>query len=206
MGLKDTKIRLSADELAFLSETAFFDKKRNIIDGIIDLFGDLEGSIHEKVTKFSSVLPEATLNKRGKISRGENYQGLPYVILDYPSVFTKEGIFAFRTLMWWGNPFTFTFHISGSYLHTFRKKLIDCFSRNDNAELLVCINGNQFEHHLGVTNYRNLNEFLANNGNISELIKTNGFLKITQALPLIQIDKLNSGGVQFVEDILTRLN
>ena len=206
MGLKDTKIRLSADELAFLSETAFFDKKRKIIDGIIDLFGDLEGSIHEKVTKFSSVLPEATLNKRGKISRGENYQGLPYVILDYPSVFAKEGIFAFRTLMWWGNPFTFTFHISGSYLHTFRAKLIDCFSRNDNEELLVCINGNQFEHHLGATNYRNLNEFLANNGNISELINTNGFLKITQALPLIQIDKLNSSGVQFVEDILTRLN
>ena len=35
-----------------------------------------------------------------KIAKGENYLGLPYVILDYPRIFGKEDVFAFRTMFW----------------------------------------------------------------------------------------------------------
>ena len=50
-----------------------------------------------------------------KISRGENYLGLPWVILDYPRLFGREDVLAIRTMFWWGHPFSVTLHLKGRY-------------------------------------------------------------------------------------------
>jgi len=50
-----------------------------------------------------------------KISKGENYKGLPYVMLDYPRLFGKEDVLAIRTMFWWGHAFTTTLHLKGRY-------------------------------------------------------------------------------------------
>ena len=60
-------------------------------------------------------LPEEVLIQSPKISRGENYNGLPYVMLDYPRCFGKEDVFAMRTMFWWGNFFSITWHLKGKY-------------------------------------------------------------------------------------------
>ena len=41
-------------------------------------------------------LPAEMLFHSPKISKGENYKGLPYVMLDYPRCFGKTDIFAIR--------------------------------------------------------------------------------------------------------------
>ena len=68
-----------------------------------------------------------SLNSSPKISKGENYKGLPWLVLDYPRYFNKEDIFAIRTLFWWGNFFSITLHISGKYKMRYEKKIIDSF-------------------------------------------------------------------------------
>ncbi len=50
-----------------------------------------------------------------KISKGENYQGLPYVMLDYPRLFGREDVLAIRTFFWWGHVFSVTLHLKGAY-------------------------------------------------------------------------------------------
>ena len=50
-------------------------------------------------------LPVEFFDVSPKISRGEQYLGLPYVMLDYPRIFSKENVFAIRTFFWWGNYF-----------------------------------------------------------------------------------------------------
>ncbi len=50
-----------------------------------------------------------------KISKGENYRGLPYKVLDFPRLFGQEDIFAIRLLFWWGHYFSATLHLSGRY-------------------------------------------------------------------------------------------
>ena len=59
-------------------------------------------------------LPEAVIQSSPKITRGENYQLLPYVILDYPRCFQKEQVFAIRTMFWWGKGISITLHVSGN--------------------------------------------------------------------------------------------
>lgn len=46
-----------------------------------------------------------------KISKGEAYGGLPWLMLDYPRYFKPEGHFAIRIFCWWGN-------FIGIYWHT----------------------------------------------------------------------------------------
>jgi hypothetical protein len=50
-----------------------------------------------------------------KVSRGENYRGLPWVMLDYPRVFGRVDVLAIRTMFWWGHGFTVTLHLKGMY-------------------------------------------------------------------------------------------
>jgi hypothetical protein len=54
-----------------------------------------------------------------KVSRGENYRGLPWVMLDYPRVFGREDVLAIRTMFWWGNGFNVTLHLKGKYLNLY---------------------------------------------------------------------------------------
>src|ERR1700743_3182070 len=54
-----------------------------------------------------------------KISRGENYRGLPWVMLDYPRVFGREDVLAIRTMFWWGHGFSVTLHLKGKYQELF---------------------------------------------------------------------------------------
>src|SRR5258706_1001549 len=50
-----------------------------------------------------------------KISKGENYKGLPWMVLDYPRAFGREDVLAIRTLFWWGHYFSVTLHLKGRY-------------------------------------------------------------------------------------------
>jgi hypothetical protein len=63
-----------------------------------------------------------------KISKGENYKGLPYTVLDYPRHYSKTDIFAYRAMFWWGHGYIFTMLLQGKYLDSFRQNIIDNYS------------------------------------------------------------------------------
>ena len=50
-----------------------------------------------------------------KISKGEAYRGLPWLMLDYPRYFGKEGHLSIRVFFWWGNFIAIYLHSSGVY-------------------------------------------------------------------------------------------
>src|SRR5258705_2608323 len=94
-----TKIRLSKLEKEIIENKEWILTKHTIINKVYKLFGELN-EIYKQVSAEEQVFPELYKNAGGKISRGENYEGLPYVMLDYPALFSKENIFAIRTLFW----------------------------------------------------------------------------------------------------------
>ena len=86
-----------------------------------------------------------------KISRGENYQGLPYIILDYPRMSAGKDLFFIRTMFWWGHYFSSTLHLSGSYKMRFREKIRASYPILQNH--FVGVNDDQWAHHFEETNY-----------------------------------------------------
>lgn len=116
------------------------------------LFGEAAGSLQEIMNTEAMISPEL-LVQSPKIARGENYGGLPYVMLDYPRYFGKEDVFAIRTMFWWGNFLSVTWHLKGKYLAEYRERLLTHRELLASAGFRVCINAAEWRHDFDDDNY-----------------------------------------------------
>jgi hypothetical protein len=110
------KIHLSPQETELLANTEWLLLKEQIIQKIISLFGEMHELFRENIIENRSMLPSFISEKGGKISKGNYFKGLPYVVLDYPACFEKKNIFVVRCFFWWGNYFIISLHLSGKYM------------------------------------------------------------------------------------------
>ncbi|MFX8895293.1 hypothetical protein ABTM96_19365, partial [Acinetobacter baumannii] len=84
-----------------------------------------------------------------KISRGEHYEGLPWVMIDYPRYFKKNHFFAIRTFFWWGNFFSLTLQLKGKYQLGFQGSNFETLK----ADWFICVNEDEWQHHFRQDNY-----------------------------------------------------
>ena len=93
-----------------------------------------------------------------KISRGENYRGLPWVILDYPRIFGREDVLAIRTMFWWGHPFSVTLHLKGRYQTLYVPVIERRRGRLAEAGFQAGIGADEWRHEHAPDNYAPLAE------------------------------------------------
>lgn len=121
----DTKIRIDADELKLISDSSLFIKKRLITEKIIRLYNQLHSNLLQSPAMKLFPGFEELIAKPEKISKGENLNGQPYIMMDFPASFSNTDVLAFRSLFWWGHSFSFIWHIQGKYLESIsQEKLI----------------------------------------------------------------------------------
>jgi hypothetical protein len=105
----DTELQLALNRDVFLT-------KNRIIEHVYEQLGEIGNISFNEFDLLKPKIPEA-LDILPKISKGENYEGLPWVMLDYPRQFDKQkGHFAGRIFFWWGNYYLVQFQVSGIYL------------------------------------------------------------------------------------------
>ncbi len=184
--MSGAKIRLSEKEMELVTNAAVILTKNAIIEKVKMLLAELQTAEEEIIHHHSNLFPVATLLTRPKISRGENYMGLPYLILDYPRCFDKNNILAIRTMFWWGKYFSITLHLSGNYKQLYQQKIIAAFDTIATSAFFIGIHENQWEHHFEKDNYTAVNDFSAIE--FGELIQQQEFLKLAQKIPLTQWD------------------
>ena len=93
-----SKIHLSKLEKELVENGEWILTKQSIITKVYQLFGGMLDAYKRIIVEEKGLLPSFFKTANGKISKGENYEGLPYVILDYPELFSKENIYAIRTM------------------------------------------------------------------------------------------------------------
>lgn len=149
----NTKITLSPQELQLVNNSNWILTKRDIIEKVTVLFAQAAEKMKAFMEKEKSGFPEAVVRSEPKISKGENYRQLPYVMLDYPRCFEKGDIFAIRTMFWWGNFFSCTLHMAGGYKRIFEEALLNNHARMIQDDIYLCINADQWHHHFELDNY-----------------------------------------------------
>jgi hypothetical protein len=149
--MNDAKIQLSAEELQLVQNAGWVLTKNTIIQKVYDLFGKLSEEI--KLAIHPVHLPSEILQVAPKISRGENYKGLPYVILDYPRFFTRDHIFAIRCFFWWGNYFSVTLHLKGMYKEMFIPVIQKNKAPLAEKNFCICISTDEWKHELDEDHY-----------------------------------------------------
>lgn len=167
-----TKIQFSAAELAAMSNADFFLTKKNITEKIYALFGEYAGVIAGWLDSKKDVLPDELLIGPPKITKGENYEGLPYIILDHPGIFSTENIFALRTMYHWGNGFSLHLILKGKYKNLLENNVISNLLKN-HAGIYTCVLDDPWQHHFRENNYS-----LYESGKDELAIRNNCFLKL----------------------------
>jgi hypothetical protein len=148
----ETKIHLSKLESKLVQNKEWILTKRTIIDKVYRLFGKMHITYKEILGREAGSMAELYKNSGGKISKGENYEELPYVIMDYPASFTKGNIFAIRTMFWWGNFFSVSLHLSGKKF-LFQSGESKLFSFLKKKNFFVCVNNDEWKHDFEPSNY-----------------------------------------------------
>ena len=201
--MNQTKLRLSAKEMELIKNSDWILTKNDIIRKTILLLEKLQEKQQYYLTTTAIHFPKEVVEGSPKISKGENYKGLPYLVLDYPRVFEKNNIFAIRTMFWWGNFFSITLHLSGRYKDQNVKKLSASFSELKKSGFCLCINKEEWEHHFEKTNYMPLSKFSA--ADFKKNIKEKTFVKLAKKYSLhywrTSTDKL-IGDFKKLSDIL----
>jgi hypothetical protein len=161
-------VKLSKNELELVCDAGFILTKNKIIAKVYELFGSLQTGFVLESERLHALLPAEIFAPSPKIYKGEQYLGLPYVMLDTPRYFGKEGAFAIRCFFWWGNFFSITLQLSGKYAMDYAEKMMAQMASKHYDDWYICVNEDYWQHHFEETNflpfnaasveaYRNLN-------------------------------------------------
>lgn len=179
-----TKIQLSSDELHLMQSGDWILTKNSVIEKICQGLGHLATKMQQKLEERKHMLTGDVIQSSPKISRGEKYQGLPYVILDYPRKFEKENILAIRTLFWWGYFCSITLHVKGKFLASVLQNMITEIETLRKNNFYISVSGDQWNHNIMSQDYMALKNISMTHLE-EELISAN-FLKLSSRVELSQ--------------------
>ena len=182
--LTHTKITLSPDELQLAQNSQWILTKRAIIDKTVLLFSRCCDNMRDIVEAEKACLTHEAFLSEPKISKGENYRQLPYVILDYPRNFAGGNVFAIRTMFWWGNFFSITLHLAGEHKKIFHEDMDRKISLLRKKEYYLCINEDQWQHHFEADNYIPVKQL--SQKELHAIILKSKFVKLAVKFPLQQ--------------------
>ncbi len=193
------KMQLTERELLILQDTDFLLTKTTVLEKINELLGQTREELKGCVENSNFSFPDGIDLLNGKISKGENYKNLPYMVLDYPALFTTKTVFAYRTMFWWGNFFSATFHLEGIALNYYRKSITLNLDKLLKKNIYIGVGDIPWQYHYEDDNYILLKEAH------SDFITNCKFLKLSKKIELKKWNDVPKFSTNFFELVLSVL-
>jgi len=181
--MDEAKIGLSKVERELVADAGWILTKNSILEKVKELLGEIQVMYRKQLEQFSG-LPAGIAESSPKISRGENYRGLPWLVLDYPRCFGQQDIFAIRTMFWWGHFFSLTLHLSGKYKKAYGPAIISSFDSLAVNRYFICVNEDAWQHHFEKSNYMPVDE--TGYTDFQAVVTKKTFIKLAVKTPLEQ--------------------
>ncbi len=105
-------VELTSEEIATVNNSGFLLTKNKAIEKLQQAFGDI-ATQYQSITGSTQSEWKRYCETAPKISKGEQFEGLPYLMLDYPRTFSNTETFAVRSFFWWGNYFSISLLLAG---------------------------------------------------------------------------------------------
>ena len=194
-----TKIRLSAEEAALIINADLILTKNRILEKVKSLLSLIQEDQQEYLS-VHPLLPAAVQSIPPKISKGENYNGLPYMVLDHPRYFEKEDMFAIRSLFWWGNFFSTSLLLSGQYKTLHQERFINSFESFRKDDYFICVNVDPWQHHFENGNFVKASGLSREEW--EDTIRSHPFLKLSKKIPLTQWENVRENVLEIFRHYL----
>jgi hypothetical protein len=191
---------LSQQEFSLIENTAIIHQKAAALSKIKQYLNDFAQALNENCLENADFAALALKISPPKVSRGENYVGLPYLVLDYPASYSQTSIFAFRTLFWWGNFFSFTLHLQGEALEKVRAKLLLNQELIKDIDFYICVGETPWQYHYESSNYKKASSL--SEAELRALLRDKFFIKLSYKLNLKDYQALSESGLAVFEKLL----
>ncbi len=192
---------ITSEELELLNNSNFIFTKIKAQEKIYSLLQNTRAEIntffHQSNFLFHQKLK---ISEFDKISKGEKYLNLPYMILDSPAYFSKNNIFDYRTMFLWANFFSFSLHLQGLFLDYYKHKLLNNFDNLLNKNIYISVSDSPWEYLYNKNNY-----VLVSKEHI-DFIKTAPFIKLSKKCTLSEWRNVPKFSVDFLEFLLRILS
>jgi len=191
--------KLNKYEFEIIQDKDFLLAKAHALSKIELMLTDTRKKLKKALTQNALPYPKPSDFKTSKISKGENYLGLPYMVLDFPAVFSKDNIFAFRSMFWWANFFSSTLHLQGQFLDHYRNAIIHNFEMLEHQEIYIGVGDTPWHYHYGKDNYKLLGP------NHKNHIEKCYFLKLSKKFSLKEWHSFPLSATSFYQKVVTSL-
>lgn len=183
------KVTLSPKELVLVNNADWILTKNHIIQKVNDLFSTLANGYRAEYLQHPVLATSPAFDIHPKISKGEQYQQLPYLMLDFPRYFTDTDIFAIRTFFWWGNHCSIHLILKGKFLAEYGPSIDHYFQLSgkygiETKDWFIGIGKDLWDHHFEKDNYVSLQDW--NGYSVTQL----PFLKLAKKIPLEEWDDI----------------
>ena len=196
-------MHLNSKQLELVQSSDIIYLKRSALAAVnLGLIG-LQSALVE-VCNNHPILKEFDTFNQPKISKGENYKKLPYVVLDFPATFSRSSIFAFRSMFWWGHFFSFTLHIQGEALDLLREKIMQHKKEILSSGFYLGVNSTPWEYHYESENYKALSDFKMQE--FIDTVNNKNFFKIIHKILIAEYERLVDNGCDAFQKMLGFLN
>ncbi|MES2559608.1 MAG: hypothetical protein V4590_07710 [Bacteroidota bacterium] len=99
--MRKSTIKLTKHELDVASDTIYPQTKQSVMLKLQQLFTACGQKLNQNLA-----YQELTASRQFKITKGEQYKGMPYMVLDTPQIKGPQVNFVLRTMFWWGHYIT----------------------------------------------------------------------------------------------------
>jgi len=149
-----SKIHLSPAEIELMQNGEIILTKNRVLEKMKSLLESVQQNQISYVQDYN--LRNEIFKVSPKISRGENYLGLPYLVLDYPRQSSGKNFFFIRTMFWWGNFFSCTLHLANNSKEIFKERIKQ--SQSLLGDHYISVNDDAWVHHLKESDYKKINQ------------------------------------------------
>ncbi|NIG51892.1 hypothetical protein [Chitinophaga sp. Cy-1792] len=180
---------LTAAEASIAADAELLRMKNRVMVKAVQLMGVIQEGLAGHAAHQRFPFEAEWLGRHAKISKGEQYKGLPWVMLDYPRFFSNSDAFAFRTMFWWGHYFSSTLHLAGRVKAMFSNVLIRNHAVLASNGFQVYLGDDPWEHDFEGGNYRPIGSISLEDWSV--IINRHDFLKIAKPYSLAHWGKVS---------------
>lgn len=192
--------QISAHELAKLQDQDFLLAKRVIDEKVTTLLLSTQQRLISHIKEKDIALPEEVSLSPRKVAKGENYQALPYWVCDFPASMTKQDLWTFRVVVWWGNEISMSLILKGKFKELYTPLPLT----SDHENIFYAAHTDPWKLELDTDNSLRLAE--RNAQKIIHHFQKADFFKLSMCLPLNEINKLPSQSVISFDKLLAIVN
>jgi len=192
--MRKSTINLTKKELLFAADSFYPITKQKVLRKISGL---MDGAVNDVYKSYQNKL--LFYENEGfikKLSKGENYKEMPYLVMDTPQISGPGFKTLFRIVFWWGHYFTLNYYAHRSVVSDVKLR---GWKKTHLCSNMTCLWENDLEQ-LGFIS-------LAGNKKITPTLPTDfSHLRLVRKVKIEKAEKLHQLGMEWMAEVSERIS